>query len=151
MSRHFTPPHPVAPGAMAVGHLADLDPPSQLAVIALRLWCEQGGAALARDLTLAGDTGPEAAGAFGRFCAHCLDAARRPLMRHGGGCPCVGADEAALVAFLRMAAEGEREDAMMMGMVMLRPEAVPEAVALAQQAGLGLRRLILRGARGRLH
>jgi hypothetical protein len=68
-------------------------------------------------------------------------------MRHGTGCPCLGADEAALAAFLRMAAEGEREEAMMMGMVMLRADAVPEAVALAQQAGLALRRLILRGSR----
>jgi hypothetical protein len=147
MSRHFTPPHPVRPGAMAVGHLAELDPASQLAVVALRLWCDRGAEALARDLSVAGDTGPAAAAAFARFCAHCLGAARRPLMRHGTGCPCLGADEAALVAFLRMAAEGEREEAMMMGMVMLRADAVPEAVALAQQAGLALRRLILRGSR----
>jgi hypothetical protein len=152
MSRHFTPPpadgagcQRLSPGAAAVGHLAELDPASGLAVVALRLWCDRGSAALAREI------GPEVAGAFARFCGHCLEGARRPLMRHGAGCPCVGADEAAVVTFLRMAAEGEREDALMMALVMLRPEAAAEAVALGQQAGLMLRRLILREARGTVH
>lgn len=147
MSRHFTLPHAVPPGARAVGHLADLDPASQLAVVALRLWCDGGTEALGRDLAAAGDGGPAVAESFARFCAHCLAAARRPMVRHGACCPCLGADEAALAALVRMAAEGEREDAMMLGMVMLRADAVPAAVGLAQQAGLSLRRLILRGGR----
>jgi hypothetical protein len=131
-----------------VGHLSDLDPVSQLAVLSLRLWCDRGPAALARDFALAGDAGG-AAEAFSRFCTHCTTAARRPLMRHGAGCPCLGADEAALAEVLRLAAECEREDALMLAMVMLRTEAAPEGVALAQQAGLMLRRMILRaGAAG---
>jgi hypothetical protein len=145
MSRHFMPPE--AAGGAAVGMLADLDPASRTAVLSLRLWCDRGGVALADAL------GPEVAEAFARFCAVCLTGARRPLVRHGGACPCLGADEAALAAFLRIAATGERGDAMMLGFAMLRPEAVPGAVAAAQQAGLMLRRAMLQSeaARATLH
>jgi hypothetical protein len=126
-----------AAGAAPVGHLADLDPASRLAVVALRRWCDAGDAPCP---------------AFAHLCGHCIAAARRPLMRHGTDCPCLGADEAAFAAFLRLAAEGERSDALMMAFAMLRPEAAPDAVRLAQTAGLMLRRMILQADRPeRLH
>lgn len=154
MTRHFTPPHPVAPRAMAVGHLGDLDAASRLAVVALRLWYDRGAAGVAHVLGPDGDA--RAAQVFGALCACCVAAARRPLMRHGAGCPCLGADEAVFAAFLQVAAEGERGDALMMAFALLRPEAAAEGVARAQQAGLMLRRIVLRtGAScplgGRLH
>lgn len=62
--------------------------------------------------------------------------ARRPLMTHDGACSCIGADEASFAQFVRLAAEGEPEDAMLMGMLLLRADVVPVAVGLAQQLGL---------------
>ncbi|MBU2867151.1 hypothetical protein [Pacificibacter marinus] len=62
--------------------------------------------------------------------------ARRPLMTHGGACNCIGADEASFAQFVRLAAEGDAEDAMLMGMLLLRADVVPMAVGLAQQLGL---------------
>jgi len=62
--------------------------------------------------------------------------ARRPLMTHGGACSCIGADEASFAQFVRLAAEGDAEDAMLMGMLLLRADVVPVAVGLAQQLGL---------------
>lgn len=128
MTRHFSPPRAGSTGAETVGLLAGADPLSQRAVVALRRWCDGGGA-------------PSAG--FARLCALWVAAARRPLMRHGAGCPCLGADEAAFAAIVRLAAEGEREEALMTAMVVLRADCVLEAVALAQQAGLMLRRALL--------
>jgi hypothetical protein len=62
--------------------------------------------------------------------------ARRPLMTHDGACSCIGADEASFAQFVRLAAEGEPEDAMLLGMLLLRADVVPVAVGLAQQLGL---------------
>jgi hypothetical protein len=62
--------------------------------------------------------------------------ARRPLMTHDGTCSCIGADEASFAQFVRLAAEGEPEDAMLLGMLLLRADVVPVAVGLAQQLGL---------------
>jgi hypothetical protein len=62
--------------------------------------------------------------------------ARRPLMTHDGACRCIGADEASFAQFVRLAAEGEPEDAMLIGMLLLRADVVPVAVGLAQQLGL---------------
>lgn len=62
--------------------------------------------------------------------------ARRPLMTHDGACRCIGADEASFAQFVRLAAEGEPEDAMLLGMLLLRADVVPVAVGLAQQLGL---------------
>ncbi|MEN8833704.1 MAG: hypothetical protein ABF285_14350 [Pacificibacter sp.] len=57
-------------------------------------------------------------------------------MTHDGACNCIGADEASFAHFVRIAAEGEPEDAMLLGMLILRGEVVPVAVGLAQQLGL---------------
>lgn len=62
--------------------------------------------------------------------------ARRPLVTHDGACNCIGADEASFAQFVRLAAEGEPEDAMLVGMLLLRADVVPMAVGLAQQLGL---------------
>ena len=60
-------------------------------------------------------------------------------MRHGGGCPCLGADEAAFAQLVQTATEGEREDALMLACCMVRPDLAPSLVHLAQMAGLALR------------
>jgi hypothetical protein len=62
--------------------------------------------------------------------------ARRPLMTHDGACNCIGADEASFAQFVRMAAQGDPEDAMLIGMLILSADIVPIAVGLAQQLGL---------------
>ena len=67
---------------------------------------------------------------------------RRPLATHDGNCMCIGADEAVFAQFIQLAADGEPEDAMLMGMLILRADIVPLAVGLAQQLGLMTRHLI---------
>lgn len=133
---------PVPAGGAPVGRLDALPPLEGLSVRALRRWCDGGPAALAEDLAESLGTpraSDRAAQAFDALCRHCLGGGRRPLMRHGGNCLCLGADEAAFALLVRTATEGEREDALMLALCMVRPDLAPALVQLAQQAGLALR------------
>jgi hypothetical protein len=141
------------PGGLPVGHLDTLPPLEGLSVRALRRWCDGGPEALAEDLAGSlGGRGDEAAQAFDALCRHCLASCRRPFMRHGCACPCLGADEAAFARLVQTATEGEREDALMLACCMVRPDLAPGLVHLAQAAGLALAwALAARGQPGRLH
>lgn len=57
--------------------------------------------------------------------------ARRPLMRHGTGCGCVGSDEAVFSHFIMTAATGEAEDAMLIGALLVRADVVGALLAAA--------------------
>jgi hypothetical protein len=128
-------------GGAPVGHLEALPPLEGLTVRALRRWCDSGPRALAEDLgwALGEDHGERAARDFDALCRHCLAGGRRSLMRHALACPCLGADEAAFARLVQTATEGEREDALMLACVMVRPDLAPALVGLAQAAGLSLR------------
>jgi hypothetical protein len=126
-------------GGAPVGHLDSLPALESLSVRALRRWCDGGPDAVAEDLSdRLGTRGESAAQAFDALCRHCLAGCRRPMMRHGGGCPCLGADEAAFARLVQTATEGEREDALMLACCMVRHDLAPSLVHLAQAAGLAL-------------
>lgn len=64
----------------------------------------------------------------------------------------VSADEACLARFIRAAAEGEREEALVHAFAVLRADIAFQSVTLARDLGLGLRRATLRRGRDqRLH
>lgn len=68
-------------------------------------------------------------------------------MRHAPACPCIGADEACFAALVADAAEGAREDAMLISTLIVRPDFAPAAAACAEELGVALRRATLtRGA-----
>ncbi len=151
MSSHFTPPHDWPPndhptaGGAAVGLVTDLDPAAMLAVLYLRVWCDDGLDRVTEDFSLAlgQPHGTRAAAAFGALCTACLQSGRRPLMRHMSGCRCLGGDEACFAQLLTQAATGDREDALMLAMLMVRADHAPGLVELAQQSGLALYRMTL--------
>lgn len=131
------------PGASPVGKIAHLPATEAWWVRALRLWCDGAdGQAALRD-QLANQLGDEAAETFfARFTdlvALLLRHGRRPLMRHGLGCECVGADEAVFALFCAQAV-GDREEAMMIACLLVRADVAPIAVSLAQTLGLDLMR-----------
>ncbi len=135
-------------GAAPVGLLADLGAVEAEAVRCLRSWSD-GPAAWERvcgDLVqaLGPDRGRRAAEALEAICDMSLRHGRRPLMRRPAECRQFGADEACFAHMVAAASEGEREDALMIALVMLRPDISMPAVALAQEAGLALRLLALR-------
>lgn len=130
-------------GASAVGKLAHLPQAEAWWVRALRLWCDgdDGQAALRSELER--KYGPDRAHAvFARFTdllSLIFHHSRRPLVRHSVECSCVGADEAVFALFCSQAAT-DREEALMIACLMMRADAAPLAVSLAQTVGLDLMR-----------
>jgi hypothetical protein len=131
-------------GGAAVGHLADLDAIEAAAVMCLRLWPGAGVPA-----GPFGGAGREALAAVAALCRHAVDHARLPILRHSPTCPCIGADEACFARMISAATAGDREDAMLIAVLMVRADAAPGLAALAEAAGLVLKRMTLRS--GRLH
>lgn len=124
-------------GAARVGHLEDLELPEQLAILGFRQWCLAGPEALSRHFS------PQASDQLAAFCQLCRDAARRPLARHGTECRCLGADESALATLLACARTDDRDDALMLAMLLVRGDHAPALVAAARSASLALCRQCL--------
>lgn len=130
-------------GGAPVGLLEDLGPVEAGTVLYLRLWSD-GTAARRRPGATDAQLLPEdAAACFEDLCRLCLRYGRRPLMRHHIDCGCVGADESCFANFVACATEGDREDAMLLASLLVRPDMAPSLCALAQTFGLALRRLSL--------
>ena len=136
-----------ARGAAPVGLLADLDAAEALAVLCLRLWFDgaRGREELAQ--TFSRGLGQEGAAralyAFADLLEICATYGRRPIMHHKVACRCLGADEACLANFLMSAAEGDREDAMLLATLMVRADAAPMLAEAGCAVGAILRRLAL--------
>jgi len=77
------------------------------------------------------------------LCSLCTRHGRRPLMRHGLKCKCVGADEACFAHFIGAATDGAREDAMLIATLLVRPDVAPVITALATEFGLALKQMDL--------
>jgi hypothetical protein len=137
-------------GGAPVGFLAELDPVEAAAVLYLRLWCE--GAPGERrighelDAALGPQAGQRALCALRALCGLCVRHRRRPLMRHEPDCVCLGADEACFANLVGAAAAGDREDAILIGTLLVRADMALHLVNHAEQFGLALRRMALRSA-----
>lgn len=132
-------------GGAPVGRLADLTPIEAGAVIYLRMWSDgaagRADAAHDFDIALGADHGQLAMLALDRLCSLCAHHARRPLIRHGLGCACLGADESCFAQMIAAASEGAREDAMMLAALIVRPDFAPALASLSEEFGLALRRM----------
>lgn len=135
--------HP--PGAAPVSRLSDLTPLEQRVVIYTRLWSDgrRGQAEVWRDLTERHGPAPA------RFATKNLETllteivahGRRPMQRHAPHCPCVGGDECVLARFVALAAEGAREDAILMATLMVRADLSFGLARVAEELGLTLSRV----------
>lgn len=134
-------------GGVAVGQLRDLGAVEAGAVLYLRLWADgPDGRDSARsdfDLSLGRDSGRNTAAVLEQIFNLCSRYGRRPLIRHGLTCACVGADESCFANMIAAASDGAREDAMMMASLIVRADLAPCLVNLAESLGLALRRMSL--------
>ena len=132
-------------GATPVGEIDGLPPVELATVVCLRLWCDGTEArdGLRREAarSLGPGFGPEWTEALGNFLDVMLHFGRRPILRHAIGCRCLGADESAVATMVAAATAGEREDAMLIGMLLVRPDMAPSLASLAETVGLGLKRM----------
>ncbi len=138
-------------GATPVGRLDALSALEQVAVLQFRLWCAgpegQGEVWTAYAAAFGPGEGRRHLKAFERLVGLLAAAGRRAVLHHGVGCPCVGADEAALAALVTAAAGGAREDAALLASLLARPDMALPIADAAAEAGIALRRLALRSAR----
>lgn len=128
-------------GGAPVGYLHEFDAPDAQAICLLRHWCTDGEAGLHQYLS-GGSTKFKTAvltDAMSQIGSVLAQHGRRPFMRHDAQCQCVGGDEACFATMINAAAEGAREDAMMLACLMVRADFSPVLVGLAEQLGLALR------------
>ncbi len=137
-------------GAVPVGLLTEVGPVEAAAVIYLRLWCdgEDGRGKVAEDFCamLGPRDGNAATEDFDQLCDLSMRHGRRPFMRHQLTCKCLGGDEACFANFIAAASEGQREDAMLLATLMVRPDMASCLVGLAESFGIALRRMAPRQA-----
>lgn len=135
---------PRSPGAAPVGRLADLPPLERKVIRCLRLWSAgpDGQAALGREL--GAHYGPQAAARLQAdltdLLATTVRHARRPLLGHAIDCPCAGSDECVFARFVALAAEGAREEAVLIATLLVRADLALGLSALAEDIGLGMMR-----------
>lgn len=138
-------------GGSPVGYLTELDDVEAGAVHYLRLWCggPESQAKARDDFTgvLGAAHGRTALNSLDQICELCDLHGRRPLVRHPEGCGFPGPDEACFARFVATAAEGEREDAMLIATLIIRADMSPILVELAESLGLALKRMVLRKRR----
>lgn len=134
-------------GGAPVGFLTELNAIEAASIIYLRLWCEGPGAQAQvwNDFSagLGPDHGRKALKSFEELCDLCARHGRRPLMRHAIQCKCIGADESCFANFVATAATGEREDAMLIATLLVRPDVAPLIASLAADVGLAFKRMRL--------
>ena len=134
-------------GGAPVGLIAELDGIEAASVIYLRLWYDgsEAKAAVWNDFaySLGTDHGRRAFKSFEDLCNLCTTHGRRPLMRHSLNCKCLGADESCFANFIACAAAGDREDAMLIATLLVRPDVAPLITALATDFGHALMRMNL--------
>ncbi len=138
-------------GSAPVGFIAELDDIEAASVIYLRLWCD-GPAAQAQvwndfASSLGSDQGRKALRSFEDLFSLCTRHGRRPLVRHSVDCKCLGADESCFANFIATAATGEREDAMLIATLLVRPDVAPLIASLAADVGRALMRMQLSAPR----
>ncbi|NRB36812.1 MAG: hypothetical protein HRU31_19255, partial [Rhodobacteraceae bacterium] len=75
------------------------------------------------------------------LCQVITDHARRPVMRHEVTCACLGADEAIFAHFIAASGAGEREEAMMFAMLLVRADFAPLMLAEAEALALALKQI----------
>lgn len=134
-------------GGAPVGFITELDSIEAASVIYLRLWCDgpEAQSLVCNDFAngLGPDQGRKAIKSLEELCSLCAQHGRRPLMRHSVQCKCIGSDESCFANFIATAVDGEREDALLIATLLVRPDVAPLIASLATNFGLALKRMHL--------
>lgn len=124
-------------GGTTVGTLSELPPLEAGAVIYLRHWFSgaETREQMRRDFEAGFGPGlAEAAfAAFGCLCNFCVAHGRRPLVRHGMSCNCLGADENCFANLVAAAAEGQAGDTQILASLIVQPGKAQELAQLASE------------------
>ncbi|WP_281708003.1 hypothetical protein [Phaeobacter italicus] len=129
-------------GGATVGLLSDLPPLEAAAVRAMRHWFAGNEARMSLRADCVAALGPtlgrQAYETLGRFLNFCAAEGRRPLVRHGLSCNCLGADENCLANLVAAANDAAFDDAQMLASLVVSPRQAPRAATMAAKAALVL-------------
>ncbi len=132
-------------GGATVGVLSELPPIEATAVRHLRQWFDSPGTRLEMRDEVISHLGAEltdvALQTFGQLCMLCVQHGRRPLIRHGLQCACLGADENCFANMVAAAADGQVDDTMLFASLIVRPSMARELLPLASEFGFLLRQM----------
>lgn len=132
-------------GAAVVGRLTEIAAWEASLILSLRFWMEgpEGQAEVwntfARGLG-ARDGRAELRG-FETLLATLGSCARRPLVRHGLGCTCIGSDEAMVLTLVREAAQGDLAEAAMIASLLVPARHAEPVALMAAQVGQAMQRI----------
>ncbi|PSL21270.1 hypothetical protein [Shimia abyssi] len=133
-------------GAQRVGRISDLSPVERLAVQYLREWnstpADQSRLTACLSTGLGQTRGRNTLDVLNDLMEIGAHYGRRPLMRHGRSCDCLGADEAVFACLVESAASAEYEDATMLAALIVRPDMARNFVGLAAEFGMALSALL---------
>jgi len=136
--------HPRHPGGGAVARLEELPPLERRVIRCLRLWCSgpEGVRSVRWEIarSTSGDAAEQLSRSFGELLQLTAAHARRPLLGHALDCPCAGSDECVFARFVALAAEGAREEAVLIASLIVRTDVALCLAAVAEELGLGLMR-----------
>ncbi|MGR3273442.1 hypothetical protein DU478_17065 [Thalassococcus profundi] len=138
-------------GASVVGRLTDIAPWEAELILSMRFWMDgpEGQAAVWNGFarTLGATEGRVALRGFERLLSDLCTFARRPLVRHGPGCTCIGSDEALLQTLVREAARGDHAEAVMIASLLVPARHAEPIAVLAARVGKAMRQVAQRAPR----
>ncbi|WP_306151309.1 hypothetical protein [Roseovarius sp. MMSF_3281] len=136
------------PGTSVVGKLTDIAPWEAELILSMRFWMDgpEGQAEVWGGFARcfgAAEGRAEMRGFESLFTSICTHA-RRPLVRHGLGCNCIGSDEAILRTLVREAARGDLAEAAMIASLLVPACNAEQIALLAAQVGRAMQRMAQR-------
>lgn len=132
-------------GGTSVGLISDLPPLEAAAIRYLRYWFSGAGPRSDLHQAFCASLGPDLAESayesFGELCDYCVQHGRRPLVRHGLTCSCLGADENCFANLVAAAAQGEIADADLLASLLVAPQKARTLSTLATQSALFIQQM----------
>lgn len=126
-------------GGASIGVLMHFEPWEADLIVTLRLWCDspEGQAKVWNEfaMTLPKGTAADEMRAFEQLVSTIAAYAHRPLVRHGVGCACVGADEGVFAHLVRVACDGDLGEAAQIATLLVTAAQAERVAILAAQVG----------------
>ena len=133
-------------GAAPVGLMEHFSSEEQMAISFLRRWCDgiPSNLSLRQELiiNLGYGVGEQTIQNFTELCEIVFKYGRRQLIRHKTDCNCVGADESCFALLITRAVYKEKEDTMLIALLLVPPSFVKQVMDLALDVGKVIKSLV---------
>ena len=132
-------------GASVVGRLTDIAPWEAELIMSVRFWMDgpEGQAEVWNGFARCFGANEERSEmrSFESLLSSLCTFARRPLVRHGLGCTCIGSDEAILQTLVREATRGDLAEATMIACLIVPARHAQPLALMAAQVGQAMQRM----------